>query len=812
MKTLVIVESPGKIAKISHILGSQYIVKACKGIFRDLDPKKLSIDMDNNFEPQYIITKPAVVKELRTAMKNSHTIFLATDNDTEGHGMAQALIDVLKPKKYQRILFNEISKKAILSGIKNASDIDSNQVAAQKTRRVTDRLFGYGISPIINRNVGGKSAGRVQLAALRIVVDREDEINNFNSGSVSFKIKGIISDLKVTAYSTSKPSTDSPYKGIIAKIEKSDDVIKILRTCLVSKYIVHSVETKPATRSPCPPFTTSTLQQEANRKYHMPIDLTMSVAQKLYEGGYITYMRTDSVEISEDAHKEIKKVIEEVFGTEYYKETHYKNKNSSAQLAHECIRPVHPKLIKIEKKIDDENQIKLYKLIWSRTIASQMVPAKLDITTIQIDVSKFVEKNLIPFYYFQSIIEKIVFMGFMKVYTESVDDAESIDDIITDNDKIPKVGDILAMQHIVAKQEYERPPVRYTQASLVKKLESVGIGRPSTYVNTIKKIIDRSYVEIRNVAGTKKEIQIYEIRSENGKHVMVIDASTDEIFLGKEMRKIVGTNLGKTVIEYMKTNFPDLIDYEFTANLESAMDKVANGDLKWNKPVAKFYSKIKPAMDSVGTAGPYQKKDVVKLGHDEQGHEIIALVTKSGPAVARIANGQTDYANLKKNDNVNEIKLSTALKLLNENSRLLGQYKNENVVIKVSKTNTHYISWGKKQYCPIPPDTKPARLDLESCIKLIEENKNKENSNLILKLDITMGKKKVPAFVMKGKNDLPPYIQITVDKTRKFYSVPQNIDPEKITEKIVKDIISQKNKSKPKAKSKSKSKSKTTKK
>ena len=803
MKTLLIVESPGKISKITGFLGKGYVVKACMGIFRDLDPKKMSIDFDNNFEPNYVITKPDVVKNLKSAMKNIGLVLLATDNDTEGHGMAQALLDVLKPKKYKRILFNEISKKAILNGIKGASTIDKNQVSAQKTRRVIDRLFGFMVSPIVQKKVGGRSAGRVQLATLRLVIDKENEIINFmenNSDSTFFKVGGTIGDFKVSLFETTKPDTDAPLKGSQAKIPVSDsntDIIQFLRRCLKSKFTVGSVETKPAVRSPSPPFTTSTLQQEANRKYGMTIDVTMYVAQKLYEGGYITYMRTDSVEISEDAHKEIKCLIEKEFGLEYYKKTSYKNKNSSAQLAHECIRPVDPNLIKIEEDIDDPNQIKLYKLIWARTIASQMAQAKLNITTIQILISTYTQNEYVPFYYFQSSIEKIIFLGFMKVYVESVDDDNTDPQSNTKFEgTFPKVGSELPMKQIIAKQEFARPPVRYTQASLVKKLESMGIGRPATYVNTIKTILDRAYVEIGNVPGIKKEISVYEIKSKNDSHIMSIDESQNEIFLGKETKKLKGTGLGRTVIEYMLENFSSLIDYDFTAKMESDMDRVASGDIIWYKSVEKFYSKLKPIVDALDTGSSIFNASARQLGTDADSNKIIALMTKNGPAVARITSKQTYYANLKKPLTVETIELSKAIKLLNLSAKILGSYKNSDVVIRLSKENSHYISWGNKQYCPIPSDTKVADLDLSEAIKLIELNKNKIETNLIGKFTITEGKKSIPVVVMKGKNSLPPYIQVTNGKIRKFYSVPSDIDADKLTEKIIKEIIASKTKSK----------------
>lgn len=791
-KILVIVESPGKITKISKILGSKYIVKACMGIFRDLDPKKMSIDFDNNFEPEYIITKPDVVRNLKSISKNVSEILLATDNDIEGHGMAQALLDVLKPKKYSRVLFNEISKKAVLAGIKNGTDIDQNQVSAQKTRRVFDRLFGYMLSPIVTKQTGGKSAGRVQSAAVRIIIDKENEIINFmenNSDLSSFRISGKISGLKVGLYSlTENPNSESPHKGKLTSIKLSVGsnpnklATDFLRLCLKSKFIVHAVFDKPATRSPPAPFTTSTLQQEANRKHGMSIDVTMKVAQKLYEGGYITYMRTDSVEISEDGHKEIQKVIEKEFGTNYYKKNTFRNKNKSAQLAHECIRPVHPELLDLESETHgvDDSQIKLYKLIWQRTIASQMQPAQLNITTIQINISKY--NTLSPFYYFQSQIEKVVFLGFMKVYTESVDDEVETDTMANFKGTIPKVGSVLIMESIIAKQEYMRPPIRFTQASLVKKLEELGIGRPATYVNSIKTILDRGYVETGNVPGIKKDITILQIKSKDNKHVMEIDESQTEILLGKEMKKILPTELGKLVTTYLLQNFSMLLDYKFTAKMEADMDEVANGNKVWQKVVKKFYDKLNPLVEQFKSEPNLRSSSAKVLGLDSDNNEIATVITKNGPAIVRTIGKKAYYANIPKGIKIDDIDLGTAISLLNDAVRVLGTYENADVTIRKSKAGTHYISYGAKKYCPIPPDTDINSIKLKSAIKLIKISE----SNVIAEFNI----KGSVATVLKGKGTYPPYIQVVKGKTKKFYSIPKSIDSADLTEKKVLEIIS----------------------
>lgn len=795
MSILILLESPGKISKISSILGKKYVVKASMGHFRDLDPKKMSIDFDNDFEPVYIITKPDVVKNLKSAMKNIDLVYLAADEDREGEAIAQSLYDVLKPSNYKRLRFNAITKDAIMSAIKNAGDIDKNLVDAQKARRVLDRLFGYLISPILQRQIGGKlSAGRVQSVTVRIIIDKENEIKNFinkNADSSYFKVSGTFNGAKATLYESNdkKPfDLETAYKGKTAQIALTNSenpnskVINFMKRCLKSQFVIHSVEDKMTTRSPAPPFTTSTLQQEANRKFGMSIDSTMKTAQKLYEGGYITYMRTDSVEISAEGHRDIKKIITDQYGADFYQKNLYKNKAANSQEAHEAIRPTHPELLTLEGEIDDAYQIKLYKLIWQRTIASQMKPAKIKVTTIQISISKYVEDKLNPFYYFQSQIETVVFPGFMKVYVESIDDPDT-DNSITKNftGKIPTVGSKVTMEEIIAKQEYMRPPPRYSEASLVKKLEELGIGRPSTYVNTIKTIINREYVKITDVPGIKKDITIYSIKSENKKHIMEVYEDTDTILLGKENKKIVPTNLGITVNDFLMKYFPEFLDYKFTANMETDLDYVSTGTKNWVDIVQDFYDKLKPIVDELSKQKGLSQSSERLLGEDNDGNEITATKTKFGPVVRKKIGDKYVYAKIKDPLTLDTIKLSDAIKLL-EYPKNLGQYKGFDVLLQKGDYG-FYLSYNKENYS-IGEIDDPEDINLDTATKMIEAKK----ANNIAEFNITENGKKIKAIVLNGKYGY--YVQVTRNRIKKNYPIPKDLDPNNLTEQQILSIIS----------------------
>lgn len=792
MVILFVVESPGKIKKIQQFLGKEYIVDASKGIFRDLDEKKISIDIENNYEPLYVITKPDVVKTLKEHMKKADILYLATDLDREGAGIAQSILDVLKPKKYKRIRYNAITKEAIMKAIKEGGEIEKNLVDAQKARRVIDRLFGYKITPILKDYLGSfNSVGRVQSVATRLIVDKENEIINFitkNKNCSFFKVNGLFNNkFKSLLHQSSdkdpwKLAIGQEIKGKQAQISESDDMINAMKKFLRSEFIVNYVARKEGYRSPSPPFITSTLQQEANRKLGMSIDATMRNAQKLYEAGLITYMRTDSVEIAEEGHKEIKKVITEKFGNDHYRRTDYKNKNANTQEAHECIRPVHPELENADGEFDDY-QKKLYKLIWQRTIASQMERAKIETTIMQIKISKYDEKKLDPYYYFQSSFERIVWSGFMKVYVESKDDQE--EEVFSNEMKVPKEKTILQMTNIIAKQEYLKPPPRYTEASMVKKLEEIGVGRPSTFVTMVRKVIDKEYVKISDVGGIEKDIEIYSVNSDNsGKHIMEIKKETEKIFVGKETKKLIPTNLGKDITQFMIDYFPDLIDYKFTAKMEDDLDAVANGTIKWYKMVDKFYKQLMPIIDTIKTTKISRKDNDKVLGNDDNGNVISIGKRKYGMTVIRTdKDGKLTYAKIPEDTDPESITLKDAIKLL-KYPKILGKYDKNDVLLRKGK-HGFYIEYNETNYT-VPSDKKENDITLEFAINVINEKKR----TLISEFKLSDGKKKYVVNVLDGKYG--PYLKVSdiTTKTRKTFNIPlRGTDPKSLTDKSILELI-----------------------
>lgn len=788
MKILFICESPGKISKISSILGKNYVVKASVGHFRDLDPDVMSIDFDNHFEPIYIITKAEVVKNLKFAMKKADLVYLATDLDREGEAIAQHLLDVLKPKKYKRLIFNAITKEAIMDSIKKAGDINHHLVNAQKARRVIDRLCGYLISHLLQRHIGGKlSAGRVQSIATKIIIDKENEINQFldqNKDSSHFKVNGIFSELKSKLFQT-KDSNDNPYIGKATHITLSDEpnphsnIKKFLNLCLKSQFIVHSISKKTKTNSPSPPFETATLQQEANRKFGMSVDSTMKTAQKLYEAGFITYMRTDSVEISPEGHDQIKKIVEEKYGEEYYQKNVYQNKSANAQEAHEAIRPTHLDIIDIKDEVDNNNQIKLYKLIWQRTVASQMKPAKINVVTIQINISKIIEKKIKPFYYFQGQIEKVLFPGFMLVYTESIDDPE--DDVIDDyQGKMHQPGDILIMEEIKAIQEYKKPPPRYTEASLVKKLKDLEIGRPSTYVNTIKTIMDREYVEICDVKGIKKNIFILSIKSKNKKHIMEILEDTDVISIGKENKKIIPTSLGINVNDFLVKNFSEIMDYQFTAKLEKDLDAISNGKKIWHKVVKKFYDTINPIVNNLQANTSFKSNDIL-LGTDDNGNEFYKIKNKYGEAIKKGINDKYQYTTITKPYTYDNITLADAIKISEKSyPKILGKHQGKEISLRTGKYG-FYLCYNERNYA-----VNDENVDLKQAIQVISQ----KDSSCINEFTITKNKSKMYVKVLKGQ--FGPYVQVVNGKKRSNHPIPKKYDPATLSQDDVLNIVSYK--------------------
>jgi DNA topoisomerase-1 len=782
MSILVIVESPGKIEKIANFLGSKYIVKASFGIFRDLDPKQMSIDFDHHFEPIYIITKPDVVKTLKNALQKVNMVYLASDEDREGEAIAQSLLDTLKPKNYKRMHFNSITKSAIMEAVEHAGEINKNLVNAQKARRVLDRLYGYLISPLLSKYLGGAlSAGRVQSVTVRLIVDKEKEIKSFmkeNSGVSYYKVTGIFLDgLKAQLFLLKEKT--KPYKGKNENLENKDDVTAFLEKCLKSTFQIYSVESTTGLRSPSPPFTTSTLQQEAVRKLGMAIDRTMRTAQKLYEAGLITYMRTDSISISEEGHASIRKVIIKEFGEEYYQRTNYKNKVANAQEAHECCRPTHPDLLSVEGKVNDTDQIRLYKLIWQRTIASQMKKAKLKITTIQISISKYVDVK--PSYYFQTSLEKVIFAGFMKVYVESTEEENGINKNY--HAEIPEEGETIMMEKIVAQEEYMKPPSRYTQASLVKKLEELGIGRPSTYVSTIKTIFDRDYVKIADIPGIKKKVNTYYIQTEKGEVIKKIFEEEDEVLLGQEKNKIIPTNLGMTVTEYLEKHFEEMMDYQFTAKMEQELDDISNGDKVWYKVVKKFYDRLMKMIEKVGSQKSITKESEKILGEDKEGNKIYVVKTKFGPRLKKKIGKKFVYTKIEEPYTLDNITLKAAIKMFRY-PKLLGEYKGKEVWLKKGEYGFYFVYHDQNYSLP----GKNEEITLEDAVNIIREKR----ANIIKEMEITENEKKVKIVIMNGPYG--PYIQVKRKNKKINYPVPKNKDPKELTEEQILEIISKKKK------------------
>lgn len=786
MNILFIVESPGKISKISSFLNNKYIVKASVGIIRDLDPKNMSIDFSNNFEPIYINTKPDVIKNLKNAMKGIDEIYIATDMDREGEGIAQSLYEILKPKKYKRLLFNSITKESILSAIQNGHKINKNLVDAQKARRILDRLFGYLISPILQKKIGGNlSAGRVQSVTTKIIIDKENEIINFfdnDSNTSYYKVNGTFLKLKFNLFEQSKINKKKEYVGKESKIailntdEPDKKILYFLNKCLDSIFVIHSISNKTLIRSPPPPFTTSTLQQDANHKYGMSVDNTMKYAQKLYEAGYITYMRTDSVEISDEGHKKIKNVIINKYGKEYYHKNIYKNTSANSQEAHEAIRPTNPDLMTIKNENNNELENKLYKLIWKRTIASQMAPAKINATIIQVSISKFIEKS--PCYYFQGQDEFIIFPGFMKIYNENNDD--NINKVIPKtNFNNLKIGTILIPDNIIGSQEYLTPPGRYTEASLVKKLEKLGIGRPSTFSNIIKTIKNRNYIKTGNVDGIKKDIKIYKLQTQNGKLINKIFSETSTQNIGKENKKLLPTNLGISVNKYLLEYFTDFLDYNFTAKMEKKLDAISNGKIEWYNVIKNFYSKLEPILNNIKNDIEHNNMEKL-LGKDNDGYIFYAVHTKYGPSIKKVLKSETIYKKIENYKNLDDITLSDAIKIF-EYPKYIGLYNKANIDLCKGRYG-FYITHNNNKYT-LDKKIIPDEIDLEYAIKIIKKKKSK----IISEFNI---RKNFKVTVLDGKYG--SYINVKTAKKSTNYKIPKNINPKTMDRNIIMKIITPK--------------------
>lgn len=711
-KNLVIVESPAKAKTIEKFLGKDFKVMSSYGHIRDLKKKDLGIDMENNYTPIYEIPsdKKKVVDELKKAAKEADIVWLASDEDREGEAISWHLYKTLKldENKTRRIAFHEITKDAILHAIENPRKIDVNLVDAQQARRVLDRIVGFELSPVLWRKVKpALSAGRVQSVAVRLIVEREREIQNFKT-EASYRIVAIFT----------KEENGSQYEiktELNKRLKTKDEALQFLEKLKEANFNVEDVETKPVKKSPAAPFTTSTLQQEASRKLGFPVSLTMMVAQKLYESGKITYMRTDSVNLSSLAINTTRNEIESEYGKQYSKVRHFSTKTKGAQEAHEAIRPTY---INEHAVSGTAQEKKLYDLIWKRTIASQMADAELEKTTVTVGISN--EKNM----KFTAVGEVIKFDGFLHVYLEGTDD-EIIDN---ETSLLPpvKVQEALKMQETTATERFTQRPSRYSEAALVRKLEELGIGRPSTYAPTISTIQNREYAEKANLEGTERKYNVLTLKK--GK---ISDAEKTEI-TGTDKGKLIPTDTGMVVNDFLTEYFPNILDYNFTATVEKEFDQVADGEENWTKLIDKFYKVFHPVVESATNTQTDHKVGERILGTDPKtGRQVSVKIGRFGPMVQIGVQDEDEkplFASLQKTQSITTITLEEALKLF-ELPRSIGDFEGKEVSVGTGRFGPYIKHDGK--FISLPKGYDPFSVDLDSAIPLIEDKRRKDAEKVI---------------------------------------------------------------------------------
>jgi DNA topoisomerase I len=758
-KTLVIVESPGKIKKIGSYLGPNYIVKASFGHVYDLNPKGISVDINNNFEPQYEVTKDKrkVVSELRNTLKSCKDVILAADDDREGEAIAWCLAQVLKLKNPKRMIFHEITKSALQKSLNNIGKINDKLVKAQQARRVLDRIVGYKVSPILWSNIGPKlSAGRVQSVVTKIVVDRENEIKNKDC-TLYYRFNGHFTtknkeNLRGTLYNLKSVGKKS-YKGEVTRIVDKDEAKKLIKILSKSTYKIGSIETKKSKRNPSPPFITSSLQQEAQRKCHFSVKKTMMLAQKLYEGGHITYMRTDAVNLSEDSLKACKDFITNEYGEKYFQRKVYKSKSKNAQEAHEAIRPTKIDALSMGSDADEK---KLYELIRKRTLASQMSPAQFENLIIQTEIT---HKKQIK-YYFQFENSKLLFDGFLKVYDVEMEEKEGFS-----LKKIPELEEKLEWDKIEANVDSTRPPTRFTEATLVKKLEELGIGRPSTFAAMISKIQERKYVERGTVKGQEIESRQYYI--EKGQKTKF---NVKKLTIGADKNKLIPTELGNTVTEYLEKHFSNLMDYKFTSDMEGNLDKIVEGKETYQNLLKVFYKPFIKTVDKLVEKGTSERKydDGTCLGEDN-GNKIFALRLKTGPVVRVMIDGKWKYGSIKTPDTLKNITFEKAKELLSY-PKLLGRHQDKPVMLNKGKFG-FYLQYDGKNI-----GLEDNNIDIQSAVSIINIKK-KDNLGSVKdgKTEWFIKQGKYGMYVMKKGN--PPT----------FVSIPAGTDPSQITVTMIKE-------------------------
>jgi DNA topoisomerase-1 len=737
-ENLVIVESPAKAKTIEKFLGEDFKVMSSYGHIRDLKKKEISIN-EKTMEPTYEIPqeKKALVSELKANAKQAKKIWLASDEDREGEAISWHLCEVLglDEEKTSRIVFHEITKSAILEAIKNPRHLDMNLVNAQQARRVLDRLVGFKLSPVLWRKVKpALSAGRVQSVAVRLIVEREREIQKFKSEPY-FKVNAIFALI----------APDGSATEVKAELDKRfathDEVIAFLEKCKESTFSVESVAKKPLKRSPAPPFTTSTLQQEAARKLGFTVSQTMMVAQRLYEGGRITYMRTDSVNLSTLAINTSKDEIIKLYGKEYSKPRNYQTHSKGAQEAHEAIRPTYMDKAEIEGTSQEK---RLYDLIWKRTAASQMADAQIEKTTVNINISGCDEK-------FVANGEIIAFDGFIKVYRESTDEDENGEDAVRTLPAL-KEGDNLQRREVTATERFSQGPIRYTEASLVRKLEELGIGRPSTYAPTISTIQNREYVTKGDKPGEERPYTIDTLKG------IQITQKTKKEMAGSEKGKLLPTDIGIVVNDFLMENFPHIMDYNFTAEVEQQFDKIAEGKEEWEKMMKNFDKKFEPIVEEVLNARSEHKAGERELGIDPaSGKPVFVKIGRFGP-VAQIGTAEDEekprFSQIPKDKSMETITLAEALELF-KLPRTLGTFEGTKVTIGAGRFGPYVLH--NKKYVSIPKEKDPMTITIEEAVVLIEKKRQAEKERHIKKfeedenIEILKGRFG-PYIVYDGKN------------------------------------------------------------
>jgi DNA topoisomerase I len=719
-KNLLIVESPAKAKTIEKILGDEFEVRSCYGHIRDLEKNDMGIDMKNHFAPRYMVPseKEKVVKELKSMTKKAKEVWLASDEDREGESISWHLAEVLglDPKKTKRIVFHEITAPAIKKAVANPRLINMDLVDAQQARRILDRIVGFELSPVLWRKIGMQkslSAGRVQSVAVRLIAEREREINHFIPESV-FKVSALFSALDINKKKV-KFKAEGPQKLTTAGAAE-----KFLNECKGAKYTVKDITVKDGKRTPSAPFTTSTLQQEASRKLGYSVSKTMLLAQKLYESGKITYMRTDSISLSETAIDAIKAEINSSFGEKYYQPRKFKNKNENAQEAHEAIRPSYMN----ESKVDDADTNRLYELIWKRTIASQMSDAQFEKTTAKIEISTNKET-------LTASGEVMKFDGFLKVYLEGKDDDDLDEETELgegDESLLPPLakGQVLEFLSMTGLERFSRPASRYTEASLVKKLEELGIGRPSTYAPTITTIMKRNYVEKREKEGVKR---IYQILSLNTKDEIKTESASE--ITGAEKNKLSPTDLGLVVTDFLKLHFEKVMDFGFTAKIEGQFDEIADGKLKWSKMLENFYQPFHETIEhTLETAE--RAKGERELGFDPvSGKKLIARMGRYGPMVQIGHQDEEEkprFAKLKASQSIETISFDEAMELF-KLPRALGLFEEEEVSVNIGRFGP-YAAHSKKFYS-LNKEMDPYTVTLEELTPMIAEKRKAKDERTI---------------------------------------------------------------------------------